>query len=268
MLLIGDSESNGLKSQASHLWMIVTFDIHTLEYILSLREPLLQYDLDGIILLTGVSNYKLITIEEHLDLLSTADRVVFHNGLMHDFPLFKRLYHTWQYPKSVDDTFIMSSLFNPDREAPPGSKKPHSIEAWGIRFGMKKVGYDQWDTFTALMLLRCIEDVKIGIKTYEALRIESKGWDWSRSLQLEYMMAKIQAQQEMNGVLFDTEKAYQILESIDKEVEEIDTVVIAQIPKRVVPVGAEVAKPFKKNGEYTKQVEDWIDAEDTKMCLL
>jgi hypothetical protein len=258
MVLIGDSESDGFKSTATRLWMIVTCTIDTKHWFISLDQPLDSYDLESILLITGITNYRVIIgHEEHLKYMQ-ENKIVFHNGIMHDFPLFRKLYPWWE-EREKDDTFIMSSLFNPDREAPVGSKKPHSIEAWGIRFGQKKVEYDQWERQTGLMLLRCIEDVKIGHRTYDHLRIESKGWDWSRSLQLEYMMGKIQAQQEMNGVLFDVDKAQDILNQIDKEVSEIDTVVLEQIPKRIVPVGAEVAKPFKKNGEYTKQVEDWIN---------
>jgi hypothetical protein len=257
MTLIGDSESDGFKYEATRLWMVVTYNVESKGWIISLDQPISDYDMEGICLITGVSSPQVfIGHEEHL-MIMKQHKLVFHNGIMHDFPLIRKLYPWWKEGEK-DDTFIMSSLFNPDREAPTGSKKPHSIEAWGIRFGQRKVVYDQWDRQTALMLIRCIEDVKIGHRTYDHLRIESKGWDWSRSLQLEYMMGKIQAQQEMNGVTFDVDKAHTILSQIDEEVATIDTVVLEQIPRRVVSVGAEVSKPFKKNGTYTKQVEDWM----------
>jgi hypothetical protein len=261
MLLIGDGESDGFKYEATRLWMIVTYCVEEKHWTVSIEEgvELLQYDLDGVLLLSGISNYTVIKgYEEHLAHISKADKVVFHNGIMHDFPLFSKLCPSWKGCRSVDDTFIMSSLFNPDRLAPTGSTKPHSIEAWGMRYGRKKVKNEDWSRFTGLMLHRCIEDVIIGMRTYEALRIEAKGWDWSRSLQLEYMIAGIQAEQEMNGVLFDVEGAHRLIDLIDKEVEEIDSTLLAAIPQRVERVGAVVSKPFKINGQYTKQVEDWV----------
>jgi len=239
--------------------MIVTKEWKKNSFNLSLDPSieLYDYDLDGIMYLSSIAQVRRYTHEEHLKLMSSAERIVFHNGLMHDFPLFKRMWPTWNY-SSCDDTFVMSSLFNPDRPPPLGSKKPHSIEAWGLRFGMRKPEHEDWSRFTALMLHRCIEDVKICERTYEALLIESKGWDWNKSLRLEYMMASIQAQQEMNGVLFDKEKAEGLLVQIDKEMEDIEREVTMKIPPVIKPMGATVSKPFKKDGTYTKQVEDFL----------
>ena len=49
------------------------------------------------------------------------------------------------------------------------SRKPHSIEAWGVRFGLYKPEMEQWDVFTPEMMQRCERDVEIGYLTLKYL---------------------------------------------------------------------------------------------------
>jgi hypothetical protein len=64
----------------------------------------------------------------------------------------------------MTDTLILSRLLSPDRKSPPGWKgkpAPHSVEAWGMRFGRPKPGHEDWSKFSPEMLHRCTEDTLI-----------------------------------------------------------------------------------------------------------
>jgi len=219
-----------------------------------------------------------------LELLE-KERIVFHNAFGFDIPALQKLYPPFN-PTDVEDTFILSSLFNPDR---PGG---HSVESYGESFGIAKPKHEDWTQFSPEMLHRCIEDVKITIKIWELMEKERHSHDWEAAIQGEYNIAKANAQQGMNGVLFDSEYAMQLHTEIDNEIQTINQEVIPQIPKictpmegkdgyrikgmstiykkkaditsqgigeqYIEPVYGHVRKPFKKDGTLTKHAEDFI----------
>jgi hypothetical protein len=135
-----------------------------------------------------------------------------------------------------------------------------------------------------------IEDVKINAKVWYKMEEERNSWDWEESIELEYSMAQIQSQQEWNGVLFNKEEAVVLYTHIEGEMQTIGEEVIPNIPKRCncLESGAGyvyggqffktqkvaeamgipkeklikeynyIKKPFKKDGSYTKAVEDFF----------
>lgn len=260
MNLICDTESNGLKFEATRLWCGVAYcpENNTTWYSVD-DEFYQETNVDSS--LVGGALHK-ITNREYVDLLQIASSVVFHNGYNHDLPLLRKLYPGFSV-KGLEDTFVLSSLFWPDRPSPRGwvgKPKPHSIEAWAMRFGKQKVGQEQWEVFEENMLTRCIEDVKIGYKVFKELSKERSSWDWESAIELEYKVAELQGIQEMNGVMFDVELADEVIKKIDKEVEEIDEKLYKLLPIRCVNDG-EVKKPFKKDGEFTQQVIKFMGAQ-------
>src|SRR5699024_5311016 len=60
-------------------------------------------------------------INEGLQLLSRANRLIGHNIINHDLPIMSKLYN-WspEAHTEVFDTLIVSRLINPDRKAPEG----------------------------------------------------------------------------------------------------------------------------------------------------
>ncbi len=226
--LVCDLEADGLRYEATRIWCIAAVDVDT--------EEVYQFGPDQ--------------IEQGLKLLQQADKIVFHNGIMYDFRVIKKLYPWWTY-KSTDDTFILSALFNPDR------KDGHSIDAWGQRFGRPKPKHDDWSRFTPDMLHRCTEDAQIGLLTYRYLQQKRKEWDWELAIRLEYKIAEIQAQQEENGVYFNKRAAIDLWIKIVKELQAINKELLSRLPQRTVQVGSEVKKPFKKDGSYAVATVTW-----------
>jgi hypothetical protein len=129
-------------------------------------------DLDG----DQISEYGPTQIDAALDHLSRADCLVGHNIQPYDLPLIERL-HGW-HPKSdcaILDTLIASRLILPhiadldDQAGAMGDPKlgklrgRYSIEAWGARLGIPKVGVDitDWSKWTPEMQARCVGDTLI-----------------------------------------------------------------------------------------------------------
>jgi DNA polymerase I-like protein with 3'-5' exonuclease and polymerase domains len=119
--------------------------------------------------------------------------------------------------------------------------------------------YNDWSKFTPEMLEYCIKDVDVLRRVYYALQEEAGDWDWSESIRLTYRFADVISRQEQHGVLFDVSKASVLLQEIVSEVESSEEKILSKIPKKAVQFGTTVTKPFKKDGEISKQVKDWME---------
>lgn len=292
MLLICDSESNGFKWEADRLWCIAAYNPKTNTVFISYDkkyEKVLDkelkmwynsslykehnkganniynnYNINKYIKAYLESYYKrafnaveLLTHSEMITLLQLADTTVWHNGYMHDKPLLEKFFPQLRL-KQIEDTFVLSSLFNPDRPNPKGCKTTHSMEAWGLRFGLSKVENEEWDKFSFNILTRCVGDVILGNQLYEYLQEERNKHDWEEAIKLEYECAAMQGKQEMNGVDFDLNLAYELVEDLDNKLAELSHKLYEELPLRVTSLGEEKA-PFKKDGKLKKKVVDYFN---------
>jgi hypothetical protein len=187
--------------------------------------------------------------------LEQSEALIFHNGIMFDVPFVQRFYSF--SPKHVEDTFILSSLFEPDREG------GHGLNQYGTEIGLAKKEHEDWSKFSIEMLCRCFRDVEITEARYHSLTAERSSWDWEQSIRLEYAIAKLCAQMQLNGVLLDQEKARETLKIIQDELDLIDQRLQELIPKQVVALfnKTPVNKPFKKDGSYSKMVTEYFKDE-------
>jgi len=141
-IFIGDLEADGLLQEASRVWCGA---------FLSYPDEK-EYTFD---------NKSVDNIPSFL----SGNVVVFHNGSGYDMPLLNKIYGAEKCKNIVMlDSLKMSQMMFPDIK---GHSKPHSIEAWGNRFGIKKPEHEDWSRYTPEMLHRCVEDVKIGYKLIE-----------------------------------------------------------------------------------------------------
>jgi DNA polymerase I-like protein with 3'-5' exonuclease and polymerase domains len=166
-----------------------------------------------------VDEYGPEQIDAALEHLGRADYLVGHNIAGYDLPLLERLYG-WR-PKSgatVLDTLIAGRLILPhiddldDQAAAMGDPKlgklrgRYSIEAWGVRLRIAKVGadIDDWSRWTPEMQRRCVGDVTICKALWKFLHPDG----YSRqALELEHRVAAICNQITAGGVPFDTAAA-------------------------------------------------------------
>jgi DNA polymerase I len=129
-------------------------------------------DLDG----DQVFEYGPEQIADALAHLARANHLIGHNVQNYDLPLLQRLYG-WAPPASTKilDTLVSGRLVLPhlsdldDQVAAMGGaptlkklRGRYSLEAWGARLGVAKVGADIKDFFawTAELQARCVGDVR------------------------------------------------------------------------------------------------------------
>lgn len=180
-----------------------------------------------------------------------------HNLIGYDLPAIHKFF-PWFTPLNIDDTFILSSLFEPDRIG-------HGLASWGKQFGVEKPDHEDWSRYSDEMKHRNMEDVKINYLVWQHLNQErTSGWDWEKAIELEYAIAKTHAKQEANGVGFNRWAAIDLKEKIDKEIDEIASEILPQIPPTLKCDGQPILKPFKKDGSLTKQVMDWANGEQVE----
>jgi hypothetical protein len=215
-----DIEADGLLDTATKLHCIVIAD------------------LDG----DRVDEYSPERIAAGLEHLSRADYLVGHNILDYDLRLLHQL-HGWT-PKAgatVIDTLIAGRLILPnlsdldDQAAAMGDpalgklRGRYSLEAWGLRLGMSKVGADLEDfsTFMPEMMARCTGDVAICKRVWQFL--QPGGYSQS-ALELEHRVAPICNEITATGMFFDAGAAERLRQQWTTRRAELGAQLLQQFP--------------------------------------
>ena len=184
-------------------------------------------------------------IHEGIKFLQQADTLIGHNIIGYDIPVLEKLYDV-KFDCKIEDTLVMSRLFNPIRE------NGHSLKAWGWRVGMlKQEQPEDFDSYTPEMLEYCIQDVKLNEAVYKFLIKEGSIFS-ADSIKLEHDVARIIKQQELNGFFFNTQQAMELLADLKtKQLEVEDEVHNTFKPKLV---DDKLVTPYvKKDGELSKR---------------
>jgi DNA polymerase-1 len=240
--IVFDVETNGLLEDVSEVWCICTKDIQSGQTLIGVEDKYLHL----------FSLVELVPIKVSLKILSEASILIGHNIVGFDLHIIERFFNLNLFKKKIRDTLCMSKLFNPERVS-------HSLESYGVQFNRPKRVHEEWSEISPDMLIRCSEDVEINTLVYDWMVKEyCKDWDWVKSINLEQEFLYWQVMQEMEGVTIDVDLAKRLIEKLDKEVNDIDSILLQRLPKRCVKVGATIDKPFKKDGTLIKRVTDWM----------
>jgi len=240
--VVFDTETDGLEPTIVHC--IVVKDINTLEVFKFVQQECYTTFLT--------------------DFYPTVKRWVGHNIIAYDIPkVFKKLLGVEPHIKTLEDTFVMSSLFYCDRyqkdiqkwgseeKIPPAYRiilrdKSHSLAAWGIRQGRYKPEHTDWSRYTPEMLHRCTEDVEINYLTYRDLLKEAQAFS-KYSIRLEHKVAQIIAEQVANGMQLDTIKCEAMRRECEIKAAEMKALIVAEIPPVIKRLEDEPIQPkFKE----------------------
>jgi DNA polymerase I-like protein with 3'-5' exonuclease and polymerase domains len=191
--LVFDVEANGLLGTATAVHCIVAAD------------------LDG----DRVYGYGPKQIIDGLAHLARADDLTGHNIQNYDLPLLHRL-HGWIPPAGtkVVDTLVAGRLILPnisdldDQVAAMRGPKlgklrgRYSLEAWGVRLGVAKVGaeIEDFTAWTPELQARCVGDVAITTAVWRFLQPDGCS---AQAIALEHRVDAICHQIEAAGVPFD-----------------------------------------------------------------
>jgi DNA polymerase I-like protein with 3'-5' exonuclease and polymerase domains len=199
-------------------------------------------------------------ILEGLKPLAGARYLAGHNILAHDLPLLLRL-HDWRPTAGcvLVDTLVASRLVLPhvadlddQVQAMKGPKLGkqrgrHSIEAWGLRLGILKVGADikDWSQWTQEMQDRCVADVEINVALWGLLQPDG----YSRvALKLEHDVAQVCDQITKDGAPFDQEAAAHLDKAWRAQLSNLEAQLKEQLPGIKVTSRVQLGKELEKRG--------------------
>lgn len=231
--VVFDIETDGLLYEGRKAWCMTTYDKE--------KDETLVWNEDE--------------IKDGCSYLYNADFIIGHNICGFDIPFLEINYY-WPgvfNRNKCRDTYIMSKLMYPERS------QGHGLDKWAPMFLREKIEHHDWSQFSKEMVKRNMEDVKINNDLYDYLFPRLSKANMINAMLIEQEMHYWQAYQEFYGVDVDVEKAHELVEQIDKEIKTIDKRLHNELPMRVVQVGPEVKRPFKKDGTYTKQVRSWFE---------
>ncbi len=152
-----------------------------------------------------------------LALMDQAEFLCGHNIIDFDFPALDKVYG-WHPATStkVRDTLVCARLIWPkkdrlfpkDMKLRKAGKLPgqmmgrQSLEAWGYRLGVEKVGTDikDWSTWTPYMQERCVQDTQVNLSLWQLICRQEYS---EEAIQLEHEVWPILLRQIANGFRLD-----------------------------------------------------------------
>ena len=180
---------------------------------------------DDVILYADHEGYP--PIAEGLARLREADRIVFHNGVMFDYPALVKLYGNGVLDRTkVFDTLILSRIVNPVR-------RRHNLAQWGEELGFPKGDYSDWSKFTPEMGDYCKQDVAVTQRVYAEL-ISKVNDEWTDALTLEHDFAYVIGLQEQHGFRLDVEAAQLLAAEMKQEMADIEQELQVVFPPKTI----------------------------------
>lgn len=234
MRIVFDTEGNDLYEGITDMWCLVYKDIDTGQ-------------------VSSIIHSSPTFVEELRSLFEKCTLIIGHNIISYDLAVLKKLFGI-EYTGELFDTLVVSRLLNPDRFG------GHSLDAWGKRFKRYKPEHEDWSRYSPEMLHRCTEDVEINHLVYDALHDEMGDWDWSQAIRLEHRVAQIITQQEINGVQFNAEKAYEYLDFLDEKMHELYWKIVPQFGFINDTKKRTCTRPFSPKGGYAAKVKKLLGA--------
>jgi DNA polymerase I-like protein with 3'-5' exonuclease and polymerase domains len=220
--LIFDLESDGLLDAVTRVHCIVVGDLDS----------------------DRVHEYGPGRITDALAHLAHADVLIGHNIQGYDLPVLRKL-NGWA-PRSkcrIVDTLIAARLILPhlakiDAEVAARTKNAafgqvhgkYSLEAWGLRLGMPKIGAEinEWSQWTPEIQARCVGDVAICKRLWQFSQPDGYR---RAALDLEHRVAAICNQITADGAPFDAAAAEQLREQWETHRAVLETRLRKQFPE-------------------------------------
>jgi DNA polymerase-1 len=232
----------------------------------------------------NVHSFEPHEIEQGIELMSKADKLIGHNIIGYDLPVLKKLYD-FEFTGEVFDTLVVSRTIWPnlgelDSKAKQLSTRlwgSHSLGAWGHRLKVLKGDFNQgtesFAEYSPEMLEYCIQDTKVT----EALYLKELEKDFSQdALDLEHTIATLMFKQEQQGFVFDESSATDLFSKLAQRKNEIEldlqetfepTIVELKTKTKVIPFNPssrqQIADRLMKRGwkpkDHTPSGEPKVD---------
>lgn len=192
-------------------------------------------------------------------LMENNTRIVCHNAIRYDMPVFNKLFGLdLNYTKFID-TLPLSWYINFDRDK-------HGLEGFGVDYGIPKPKVEDWSNLTYEEYAhRCVEDVKINWNLWKDLEkalLKLYGNEKEMFRLIDYLGFKMDCAREAEsvGVRLDVERAQRNYDELERLQEEKFAELVKAMPKQ--PVHKTFNKPkqqFKKDGTPTEAWRKWLN---------
>jgi DNA polymerase-1 len=197
-----DIETNGLLDDVSELWCICIANVLCPTDVVTYTDAVPPCD-----------EKMIAPLQEGLDRLASADRLVAHNGIGYDVPALGSEHLDRVELGHIDmwDTAVVASLLEPERRSV-------RLADFGEEMGYPKGDYDDWEGgYTEDMRVYCVRDVEICARMYHDQQKvlgawAAKGFHMAEALEIEREVRKVLFKQERHGFRLDT-KAAQMLDA-------------------------------------------------------
>lgn len=161
------------------------------------------------------------TIYQAYEILKKADVIVGHNICKFDIPMIGKF--LGKLDNEIVDTLIDAKLcYSKDllneidlaiKDFPRSLIGSYSLKAFGYRFGLNKIEYDDFSNLCEDMVIYCKRDVDLTYELYKHL-INLENYPSKLIRETEYKVASIIYEQEQYGFYFDIDKAYDVATSL------------------------------------------------------
>lgn len=173
-----------------------------------------------------------------------------HNLETYDRPVIEKVWPKCKIPDGcLDDTYVRSKVQWFDRPCPKGAKSAHGLQAYAIKFGIKKPPIEDFSTMDAYKLHRVVEDCRIQKKTTlfldrEAEQLKTKfGIDFSDVINnIERPYARVAFEQELRGAKVDVEHIKRCIKWLDEETERLASYIEPNLPMSLKKKGSKVGR--------------------------
>lgn len=211
MKVVFDIEANGLENPTK-VWLIVCKDIDTNEYHIFRKVS------DDV-----AERERFIRFSEACELW------IGHNILGYDIPVLVDLLSLAIPVSKCLDTLIVSKLVDYSRAG-------HSIEDYGVEFGIEKGKFTDFSAYSQAMEDYCIRDVDICHNVYSKYIKYINNSERRRSIRLEHEFQLVVNDLHANGFAFNVKKASELLGKVEAELAVLDKDILDAFPPREVLV--------------------------------
>jgi hypothetical protein len=181
-------------------------------------------------------------IDRAVEAAREVDHWVGHNFLEFDLvQIHKHVQPRLIDPYKVTDTLILSRLIHYARRPPKGSAKPHSLEAWGIRLGVHKGTFSNFEEYSQEMVDYWGGDLDTTEALYNYFLKYINDPEWHKSIKCEHDVQIELTRQSFYGFQFNKTKAEGLL---------------TQVQDRMTVLEAELAEDFPPKLKLSKVIQN------------
>lgn len=230
--LIIDIETDGLDN-ATKIHCCVCRDLETQEYWICYNAEELR---------SIIANYNLF---------------IGHGIISFDWYQLRKIWGITLPAEQVRDTLILSQLLH------QGIEDGHSLEAWGRRLGVPKVGTDisDFSRLTEQLLERCIGDTKTNLKLYNFLNSKLDRPEFKEAIDVEHRMAFICLGMHLDGFKYDKPNADILATELTEQLRELDAKISTAFKPKAKQI--RVVTPRRtKNGTLNRGDFRWYKGDD------